>query len=149
MKSMTPIVKGDRPLGVYLVTFYFVLSGFLEAIQKYREWGSVLIWNPFTEHSIWHLAADIAIYLAIAYMVWHLTWLGRLAGLVFGYLYLATWLWFLILHLRGTAMNSTNLHLILAVYHILALPFLLYYLQREPRKRLFQRSLLEILMPDE
>lgn len=139
--------KAERPLGIYLVTLYFVLSGFLEAIQKYREWGSAFIWNPLTEHSIWHIAADVTIYLAIAYMVWHLTWLGRLAGLVFGYLYLGTWLWFLVLYARGTAMNTTTLHLILAGYHILALPFLLYYLQTEPRKKLFRQSLLEILLP--
>ena len=139
--------KAERPLGVYLVTLYFVLSGFLEAIQKYREWGSAFIWNPLAAHSIWHIAADVTLYLAIAYMVWHMTWLGRLAGLVFGYLYLGTWSWFLILYSRGTAMNATTLHLILAGYHILALPFLLYYLQTEPRKRLFRQSLLAILLP--
>jgi hypothetical protein len=44
-------------------------------------------------------------------------------------------------------MNATALHLILAGYHILGLPFLLYYLQTGPRKELFRQSLLEILHP--
>ncbi len=144
---MTPTRTQDRPVGVYLVVLYFVLAGFLETIQKYRDWGETLNLNPLTERSLWHLAADILIYLAIAYLVWHLTWLGRLAALVFGYLYLATCLWFLVLYDRGTMMNSTPLFLILAVYNMLALPPLLFYLQRDKRKKLFQARLRELLLP--
>jgi hypothetical protein len=123
------------------------LAGFLEPIQKFREWEAPVNFNPFTEQSIWHLAAEALIYLAGAYLVWHMTWLGRLAALVFGYLYLATWLGFLILYARGTPMNSTPLVLIISIYHVVALPFLLYYLQREPRKKLFQVSLFEVFLP--
>ena len=146
---MTPASIEERPLGIYLVVLYFVLSGFLESIQKYRDWGETLNWNPFIEQSIWHLAADVLIYLAIAYLVWHLTWLGRLAALVFGYLYLATCLWFFILYARGTLMNATPLFLVLSVYHALALPPLIYYLQRAKGKILFRVRLLDILLPND
>ena len=146
---MAPISTEDRPVAVYLIVLYFVLAGFLEAIQKYRDWGETLNLNPLTDRSLWHLAADILIYLAIAYLVWHLTWLGRLAGLVFGYLYLATCWWFLVLHVRGTMMNSTPLFLILAVYNVLALPPLLFYLQRDKGKKLFQVRVLDLLLPND
>jgi hypothetical protein len=144
---MSGVSTKDKPLGIYLVALYFVLTGFLEAIQNLREWDSPLIWNPFSEHSVWHLASDVLIYLATAYLVWKLTRLGRLAALVFGYLYLTTHLVYFILYISGTSMNSTPLFMILSVYHILALPFLLYYLQREPRKKLFQVGLFEIILP--
>lgn len=130
-----------------MMVFYFVLAGFLESIQKYRDWGETLSLNPLAQHSFWQLAADIFVYLAIAYLVWNLTWFGRLAALVFGYLYLATCLWFLILHARGTPMNATPLFFILALFHVLALPPLLYYLQREKGKELFKTNVLDILLP--
>lgn len=137
----------DKPAGVYLVSLYFVLVAFLESIQKYRGWGSSFSMNPLTEQSIWSLVTDIAIYLAIAYLVWQLTWLGRLAALVFGYLYLGTFIWFFVLYARGTPMNSTPLFMILAIFHVMALPPLLYYLQKAKRKKLFHVSLLEVLLP--
>jgi hypothetical protein len=146
---MNPARREDRPVGVYMVFFYFVLTGFLESIQKYRDWGDTVNLNPLTERSIWHLATDISIYLAIAYLVWNLTWLGRLAALVFGYLYLATCLWFFILYLRGTLMNATPLFFILTVYHMLALPPLLFYLHRGKPKKLFRVNLLDILLPND
>lgn len=137
----------DRPVGVYFVTLYFVLTGFLESIQKYREWGSVH-WSPLGEHSIWQMLANASIYFALAYLVWNLTWFGRLAALVFGYLYLAMCVVFLLLYLSGTPMNSAPLFFVLVPFHMLALPFLLYYLQTNPRKALFQVSVLEILLPN-
>jgi hypothetical protein len=137
----------DRPVGVYLVALYFVLTGFLEAIQNLRESESPLIWNPIKEHSVWHLASDLLIYLALAYLVWRLTRLGRLAALVFGYLYLSTHFVYLALYAGGTSMNSTPLFFVLSVYHIITLPFLLYYLQTKPRKELFKASLVEVLLP--
>ena len=137
----------ERPVGVYLVALYFVLTGFLEAIQNIREWESPLIWNPFREHSVWHLASDLLIYLALAYLVWRLARLGRLAALVFGYLYLTTRFVYFILLASGTSMNSTPLFFLLSVYHVLTLPFLIYYLQAKPRKELFKVSLSEVLLP--
>ena len=137
----------ERPLGVYMVSLYFVLSGLAESIHKYRTLGSSLHWNPLGKDSVWHLAADVTIYLAIAYLVWHLTWLGRLAALVFGYLYLATCLWFFFLYLRGTPLNSDPLFTGLALFHVVALPALLYYLQSQRRKLLFRTSLLDVILP--
>ncbi|HLE21329.1 MAG TPA: hypothetical protein VJB88_09460 [Vicinamibacteria bacterium] len=138
----------ERPLGVYLASFYFVVSGFMEAIQKYREWGAPLIWNPLSEHSIWHLATHAAIYLAVAYLIWQLTWLGRLWGLVYGYLTLATYAGAFLLYLKGTpGMSSTPLFMVLGIYHVAALIPVVAYLQPKRRKKLFQVSLLEILLP--
>lgn len=137
----------ERPPGVYLASLYFVVSGFLEAIQKYREWDAPFILNPLSEHSIWHLATHVAIYLVVAYLIWEFTWLGRLAGLVYGYLILATYLGAFVLYLKGTQMGATPLWLILAVYHVVALIPLIAYLQPKRRKKLFHVGLLEILLP--
>ena len=137
----------EKPIGVYLATFYFVVSGFLESIQKYREWGTPLILNPLSEHSVWHLATHVAIYLVVAYLIWQLTWLGRLAGLVYGYLTLATYAGALILYLKGTQMVSTPLFLILGIYHVVALVPLVAFLQPKSQKKLFHIGLLEILLP--
>lgn len=144
---MTQSKTQDKPAGVYLVSLYFVIVAFLESIQKYRGWGSSFSINPLTEHSVWSLVTDIAIYLAIAYLVWQLTWFGRLAALVFGYLYLGTFIWFFVLYARGTPMNSTPLFVILAVFHVMTLPPLLFYLQRGQGKKLFRVSLSEIVLP--
>jgi hypothetical protein len=57
----------EKPVGVYLVALYFVLSGFLESIRKYQEAAHVWSWSPFAEESLWTLAVDPIIYLAIAY----------------------------------------------------------------------------------
>ncbi|MEE9179804.1 MAG: hypothetical protein V3U22_02825, partial [Vicinamibacteria bacterium] len=111
----------EKPIGVYLASFYFVVSGFLESIQKYREWDTPLIFNPLSEHSVWHIATHIAIYLVVAYLIWQLTRLGRLAGLVYGYLTLATYAGAMILYLKGTEMVSTPLFWTLAIYHVVAL----------------------------
>ncbi len=119
----------EKPIGVYLASFYFVVSGFLESIQKYREWDTPLVFNPLAEHSVWHLATHVAIYLVVAYLIWQLTWLGRLAGLVYGYLTLATYAGATILYLKGTEMSSTPLFLTLAIYHVVALVPLVAYLQ--------------------
>ena len=139
----------EKPIGVYLASFYFVVSGFLESIQKYREWDTPLIFNPLAEHSIWHLATHIAIYLVVAYLIWQLTWLGRLAGLVYGYLTLATYAGATILYLKGTEMSSTPLFWTLAIYHVVALVPLVAYLQPKRQKTLFRVGLLEILLPPE
>jgi hypothetical protein len=144
---MTTDMARDRPVGVYFVTLYFVLTGFLESIQKYREWGYVH-WSPLDEHSFWHLLANASIYFALAYLVWSLTWFGRLAALVFGYLYLAMCVVFVLLYFSGTPMNSAPLFFVLVPFHVIALPILLYYLQTEPRKALFQVSMWELLLPD-
>ena len=145
---MKPVGIVERPLGVYLASLYFVVSGFLEAIQQYREWGAPLIFNPFSEHSVWHLATHVAIYAGAAYLIWQLTWVGRLAGLVYGYSLLATYVGAFLLYLKGThGMSSTPLFLVLAVYHVAALVPLVIYLQPKRRKELFRVGLLELLLP--
>ena len=147
-QTMQPEKVVERPLGVYLASFYFVVSGFLEAIQQYREWGAPLILNPLAEHSVWHLATHVAIYLAAAYLIWQLTWLGRLAGLVYGYALLATYVGVLLLYLKGTpGMSSTPLFMVLAVYHVAGLIPLVMYLQPKRQKKLFHVGLLELLLP--
>ena len=52
---MSQSSTSERPLGIYLVALYFVLAGFLESIQKYREWNAPLTLDPFAEHSLWEL----------------------------------------------------------------------------------------------
>jgi hypothetical protein len=137
----------EKPVGVYFVSLYFVVSGFLESIQKYREWDTPIVLNPLSEHSVWHLATHVAIYLVVAYLLWELTWLGRLAGLVYGYLTLATYAGATILFLKGTEMASTPLFLLLALYHVVALIPLVVYLQPKRQKKLFRVGLLEIILP--
>lgn len=133
----------EKPVGVYLASLYFVVSGFLESIQKYREWDTPLIFNPLSEHSVWHLATHIAIYLVAAYLIWHLTWLGRLAALVYGYAMLGTYT--SILYLKGSELSP--LLMILAIYHVVALIPMVIYLQPKRKKKLFRVGLLEILLP--
>ena len=145
---MQPEKTVERPLAVYLASLYFVVSGFLEAIQKYREWNAPFIFNPLSEHSVWHLATHVVIYLAAAYLIWHLTWVGRLAGLVYGYSLLATYVGAFLLYVNGTpGMSSTPLFMVLAVYHVAALIPLVIYLQPKRRKKLFHVGLLELLLP--
>lgn len=146
---MRPPTETEKPLGVYLVSLYFVLAGFLESIEKFRQWGSPFVLNPFSEHSVWHLAAHILIYLALAYLVWQLTWFGRLAGLVYGYLTLGTYFGAFYIYARGTPASLPPLFFVLAGFHVMALIPLLFYLQPSRRKKLFQVSLLEILLPDD
>ena len=145
---MKPPTIVERPTAVYLASLYFVVSGFLEAIQQYREWGAPLIFNPFSEHSVWHLATHVAIYLGAAYLIWQLTWVGRLGGLVYGYSLLATYVGAFLLYVTGTpGMSPTPLFLFLAVYHVAALIPLVIYLQPKRRKELFRVGLLELLLP--
>jgi hypothetical protein len=145
---MNPEKPIERPLGVYLASLYFVVSGFLEAIQQYREWGAPLIFNPFWEHSVWHLATHVAIYLGAAYLIWQLTWIGRLAGLVYGYSLLVTYIGVFLLYVKGTeGMQSTPLFWVLAIYHVAALIPLVIYLQPKRRKELFRVGLLDLLLP--
>lgn len=144
MSESNPV---ERPLGVYLASFYFVLAGFLESIQRYRESDAAFSLNPLAEQSIWHLVTNIAIYLVVGYLIWNYTRIGRLAGLVYGYLTLATYFGAFLLYAKGTPMNPTPLFLTLAVFHVVALIPLVAYLQPARRKKLFQVSLLEILLP--
>jgi uncharacterized membrane protein required for colicin V production len=73
---------------------------------------------------------------------------GRLAGLVYGYALLATYVGAFLLFLKGTqGMSSTPLFMILAVYHVAALVPLVIYLQPKRRKELFRVGLLELLLP--
>lgn len=137
----------EKPLGVYLIALYFLLAGFLESIERFRAWGSTLIWNPLAEHSLWHLVANILMYMAVAYLIWQLTWVGRLAGLVYGYLTLATYTGALVLYLQDRPLNVTPLFTLVALYHVLAIGPMLFYLQPAMRKQLFHVSLLEILLP--
>ena len=147
-QTMQPEKVVERPLSVYLASFYFVVSGFLEAIQQYREWGAPLVFNPLSEHSVWHLATHVAIYLAVAYLIWQLTWVGRLAGLVYGYALLTTYVVAFLLYMKGTSgMSSTSLFTVLAVYHVAGLIPLVVYLQPKRRKKLFHVGLLELLLP--
>ena len=82
---MTETTSTERPLGIYLVSLYFVLAGFLESIQKHFEASEPLSLQPFAEHSIWALAAHTMIYLAFALLCGTSPSLGRLGALVFGY----------------------------------------------------------------
>jgi peptidoglycan/LPS O-acetylase OafA/YrhL len=135
-----------RPSGVYLTALYFVVAGFLDSIQKYREWGSVLVLNPLSEGSLWHLGANTLIYLAAAYLLWRLTRLGRILALVYAYLILLTHLGVLLLHLLGRV-QLTQFHVLVAAFHIGALPLIISYLQPARRKPLFNVSLIDVLIP--
>ena len=138
----------ERPLGVYLVALYFVLAGFLESIQKYREWDAPLVLNPLAEHSIWELLVHTLIYLVIALLVWNFAALGRLGALVYGYLTLGTYVvaasiyW---LYEGETPLNVTPLSVSIAIYHVTALIPVLFYLQPKRQKQLFHVSLIEML----
>lgn len=139
--------SAERPTGVYLVAFYFVVAGFLESIQKYREATTPFSFNPLAEHSIWTLGVDIVIYLALAYLVWHLTSFGRLAALVFGYVVLGMYIWIVSSYwLSSAEMHITPLFVSVAAFNVLALPFILGYLQPARRKKLFQASLWDLLV---
>ena len=85
---MTQTTRFERPLGVYLVALYFVLAGFLGAIKTHLEWGAPMSFNLFAEHSVWQLMLDIVLHLAVAYLLWHFTSVGRVAALVYGYIHI-------------------------------------------------------------
>lgn len=136
----------SKPTAVYLSALYFVVTGFLDSIYKYREWGSVLVLNPLAERSVWQLGANTLIYLAAAYLLWRLTRLGRLLALVYAYLIAATNLGVLSLNASGR-IDLQPFQLSLALFHVGALPLIIYYLQPARRKKLFAVSLLEVLLP--
>lgn len=144
---MTSPPTFERPTGVYLVTFYFVVAGFLESIQKYRESTESYSLNPFAEHSIWTLGVDILVYLALAYLVWNLTAFGRLAALVFGYVVLGMYVGIVSYYwLASVEMRITPLFVFLAGLNLVAMPLVVGYLQPSRRKKLFQASLWDLLV---
>lgn len=139
----------ERPAAIYLVTLYFVLAGFLESIKKYREWEGLLSFGPLAEHSIWELAVDVIIYLALAYLIWHFAKLGRLAALVYGYLILGTYIGSVILYLAnsgGVPLTVTPLFVIVGIFHVVSVVPILWYLQPSRQKELFRVSLIELLL---
>lgn len=146
---MTDPVSNERPLGVYLVALYFVIAGFLESIQKFREWNAPLSLNPFAAHSIWELTFHTLIYLALALLVWNFTALGRLGALVYGYLTLGTYVVaasIYLLYEGETPLTITPLAVSIAIYHVTALVPVIAYLQPKRRKHLFHVSLLDTLL---
>ncbi len=146
---MSPAHATTKPLGVSLVTLYFAVTGFVESIQRYRDWGSQPIFHPFSERSVWSLLANTMLYLVVAYLVWRRTYVGRLAGLVYGYFTLGTYLTVAALYLAGETMDMTPLFVVVAVYHALALPPILVYLQPARRRELFSVSLRDVVLPDD
>lgn len=141
--------SSERPIGVYLVALYFVIAGFLESIQKYREWDAPLSFNPLAEHSLWELAFHTLIYLAVALLVWNFAALGRLGALVYGYLTLGTYVVaasIYLLYEGETPLTITPLAVSIAIYHVTALIPVIAYLQPKRRRRLFHVSLLDNLL---
>lgn len=146
---MSETTTSERPLGVYFVALYFVLAGFLESIQKYREWDSPLSFNPLVEHSIWELLVHTLIYLALALLVWNFAALGRLGALVYGYLTFGTYVVaasIYLLYEGETPLNVTPLSVSIAIYHVSTLIAVIAYLQPKRQKKLFNVSLLEMLL---
>jgi hypothetical protein len=142
----------DRPIGIYLVTLYFVLAGFLESIQKYREWDAPVSLNPLAEHSLWELSFHTLIYLVLALLVWNFAALGRLGGLVYGYLTFGTYIVAASIYLLydgDTPLTVTPLSVSIAIYHVTALIPVLAYLQPKRQKKLFHVSLLEMLLSND
>jgi hypothetical protein len=143
---MTETYSSERPLGVYLVAFYFVLAGFLGAIKTHLEWDAPLSFNLFAEHSIWQLLVDIWLHLAVAYLVWHLASVGRVAALVYGYIHVVMYPTIGLVYLASdTPLHITPLLVSLAVFHTTALIPVIAYLQPAHRKKAFDVSLLELL----
>lgn len=146
-KTMPSAPGSERPLGVYFVSLYFVLSGFLEAIRKYQEAGHSFSANPLAEHSLWALLVDPIIYLALAFLVWHFTSIGRRAALVYGYVVLLMYAGIAISYfVSSTPLHVTPLFFALSVFHVLALPALLWYLQPACQKQVFNVSLWDLLV---
>jgi hypothetical protein len=149
-ETMSSAPRSERPLGVYFVSLYFVLSGFLESIRKYQESDSAFSANPLAEHSFWTLLVDPIIYLALAYLVWHFTSIGRRAALVYGYVVLAMYAGIAVSYFAAsTPLHVTPLFLALSAFHVLALPALLWYLQPARQKKLFNVSLWDLLLPSD
>lgn len=145
-------VKEDpsqKPFGVYVGALYFVMAGFLNAIQTFRKWGSPVVLNPLEEHSLWHLAANVVVYLAAAYLLWRLTHWGRLLGLVYAYLTLLMNLGVVVLFSSGKIQALPPLFAPLAAFDLVALVPLIFYLQPSLQKATFNVSLVEVLLPPE
>jgi hypothetical protein len=139
--------NGEKPVGVYLVALYFVLAGFLESIRRYQEADHSWSVNPLGDQSLWTLAVDPIIYLSIAYLIWRFASFGRLAALVYGYVVLAMYLGIAVSYFAfNTPLTVTPLFVALSVFHVLALPALLWYLQPARQRKLFRVSLWEILL---
>ena len=139
--------NGEKPLGVYLVALYLVLAGFLEPIGKYYDADHPWSLVPMADDSLWTLAADPIIYLAIAYLIWRFAALGRLAALVLGYVLLVFYLSAAVAHfLFGAPIHVTPLTAAISAFHILVLPAVVWYLQPARQKKLFHVSLWEILL---
>ena len=137
----------ERRTGVYLVALYFVLAGFLESIRKYQESDASWSRNPLAEHSIFGLAVDPIIYLALAYLIWHFASFGRLAALVYGYVILAMYVGIAVSYFGfHTPIHATPLFLLLSTFHVTALPPVLGYLQPARQKKLFHMSVWDILV---
>ena len=143
---MTQTKTFERPLGVYLVALYFVLAGFLGAIKTRLEWDAPVSFNLFAEHSVWQLMVDIVLHLALAYLVWHFTSIGRVAALVYGYIHVVMYPSIGIVYLASdTPLHITPLLVSLAVFHTTALVPVIAYLQPAHRKKAFDVSLFEFL----
>ncbi len=143
---MTQPTSFERPLGVYLVALYFVLAGFLGAIKTHLEWDAPMSFNLFAEHSVWQLMFDIVLHLAVAYLLWHFTSVGRVAALVYGYIHVVMYPSIGIVYLASdTPLHITPLLVSLAVFHTTALIPVIAYLQPARRKKAFNVSLFELL----
>lgn len=144
--QLDPDPAQERPTGVYLVALYFVLAGFLEAIQKFREWGTVSL-NPMADHSLWVLAMDPIIYLSLAYLIWHFAAVGRVAALVVGWVSLGMYLFVAISFFTSSVpLHITPLFVLVAAFHIVCLVPVIAYLQPARQKKRFRVSLWEILL---
>jgi hypothetical protein len=144
--------SSERPTGVYLVTLYFVLAGFLESIQKYREWNASISLNPLAEHSIWELSVHTLIYLALALLVWNFASVGRLGALIYGYLTFGTYVVAASIYLLydgDTPLTITPLSVSIAIYHVTTLIPVIAYLQPKQRKTLFRISLVDMLLSND
>jgi hypothetical protein len=144
---MSSAQSSERPFGVYFIDLYFVLAGFLESIQKYQDASQAFSLNPLAEHSLWTLAVDPIICLVLAYLVWQFTAIGRIATLVYGYVMLVMYAGIAISYLASpTSLHVTPLFVALSVFHVLALPALLWCLQPAKQKQLFNVSLWDLLV---
>lgn len=146
---MTVQATSGKPAGVYLAVLYFVVAGFLDSIQKFREWGSTATFNPLGDRSVWHLGLNVLLYLGVAYLLWRLTRTGRLLALVYGYVVLCSYLLALALYWSGKELNWPPLFVPLTLSHVVALALVLIYLQPSSKRGLFEVSLLEVLLPED
>jgi hypothetical protein len=84
--------------------------------------------------------------------VWNFAALGRLGGLVYGYLTFGTYIVAASIYLLydgDTPLTVTPLSVSIAIYHVTALIPVLAYLQPKRQKKLFHVSLLEMLLSND